>query len=535
MKAIAPYFVVIALLSGLTVSSYAQGIQDASPKGGFLPGSWLYRFDITLEEMWQGVLRVSSSANSQIDYLNKRISERQAEKAELIEKGSDITTKEFTEAKTLENYFRREVVDMKEKAGAPDRAEMEELRDGWREELGEKNLTYLAVQKENLRNRLLLALKSGDETALASIKEQYETAKKKYDDASVIMVNFRTADEMEAERIEEMFFEMDRAELVIQRAERQKAEAERLKWNVKSLLQIMDAAKKARDKNDAEALKNLTKNLQKTMRETRIDIERQQAADETKKDLAVEPKPAAAKPVLKKIPSETITKYPLGLMGWDYRFQAKVGTYFETTFDAMGGLPPYYFKLNNGTGFPPLGLILDLNGRLSGIPKAAGVYTFEVCAIDTAGDSDCPRNTMYVTGAEPQEPVVQPTPAPQPAPQPAPLPAPDIAPQFVIASAGCQLTKSAGADSEYTVNVAGTASGPVGARLSLPTLSGYTSESWTSSWGNGNGDVEDRGTSDPETTNWTSTLVVGRGTKTVEGYVRVGSNKVLDKRVLACE
>lgn len=63
-----------------------------------------------------------------------------------------------------------------------------------------------------------------------------------------------------------------------------------------------------------------------------------------------------------------------------------------------GGNPPYRFQLNSGTGFPPIGITLGLNGILSGIPSAAGTSTFSVCAVDLSGTSKCQTVTMVVVG-----------------------------------------------------------------------------------------------------------------------------------------
>lgn len=61
-----------------------------------------------------------------------------------------------------------------------------------------------------------------------------------------------------------------------------------------------------------------------------------------------------------------------------------------------GGVPPYHFQLQTGT-FPPIGLVLDLNGTLAGTPDGnSGTYTFGVCAVDLAGSNVCPSVTLTV-------------------------------------------------------------------------------------------------------------------------------------------
>lgn len=112
---------------------------------------------------------------------------------------------------------------------------------------------------------------------------------------------------------------------------------------------------------------------------------------------------------------------------------------------------------------------------------------------------------------------------------------------FSITSATCRFSRSTGPfDYEYEVAVAGTAGGPVGARLVLPSLSGYIRQSWSSSWGSGTSNVDDRGASQPATTSWTATLVIGRSpgsSVTVSGYVRNSENtqRVTDQRTLTCQ
>jgi hypothetical protein len=65
-----------------------------------------------------------------------------------------------------------------------------------------------------------------------------------------------------------------------------------------------------------------------------------------------------------------------------------------------GGLPPYHFQLDTAGGFPPIGLILGLNGILSGTPANGtdrpSPYAFRVCAVDLAGSNVCPTANILV-------------------------------------------------------------------------------------------------------------------------------------------
>lgn len=80
-----------------------------------------------------------------------------------------------------------------------------------------------------------------------------------------------------------------------------------------------------------------------------------------------------------------------------------------------GGNPAVYtYYLGSGVGFPPMGLILGLDGVLKGTPTAPGTSTFQVCVKDIGGRSYCrkysltvnplktpkPNSTCYTTSTE---------------------------------------------------------------------------------------------------------------------------------------
>jgi hypothetical protein len=60
------------------------------------------------------------------------------------------------------------------------------------------------------------------------------------------------------------------------------------------------------------------------------------------------------------------------------------------------GTSPYHFQLDSGTGFPPMGVILNPNGLLTGKPSAPGTSRFTVCAVDAAGTQSCKGVMMDV-------------------------------------------------------------------------------------------------------------------------------------------
>ncbi len=67
-----------------------------------------------------------------------------------------------------------------------------------------------------------------------------------------------------------------------------------------------------------------------------------------------------------------------------------------TQSNPSGGHPPYHFQLGSGGGFPPSGIILGLNGCLTGTPTVAGTRSFNVCAIDLNGAQVCGPSSVAV-------------------------------------------------------------------------------------------------------------------------------------------
>ncbi|MCX6799474.1 MAG: putative Ig domain-containing protein, partial [Candidatus Diapherotrites archaeon] len=73
------------------------------------------------------------------------------------------------------------------------------------------------------------------------------------------------------------------------------------------------------------------------------------------------------------------------------------------TTNPTGGEPPYHFQLDSGSGFPPMGISLNLNGMLTGTPTAEGESDFTVCAVDLSGNQDCKAFWLTVEKAEVSE------------------------------------------------------------------------------------------------------------------------------------
>src|SRR3989344_5652348 len=56
----------------------------------------------------------------------------------------------------------------------------------------------------------------------------------------------------------------------------------------------------------------------------------------------------------------------------------------------------YTFYLGSGVGFPPMGLVLGIDGVLKGTPTAKGTSKFQVCVKDVGGRSTCRTYSLTV-------------------------------------------------------------------------------------------------------------------------------------------
>lgn len=64
---------------------------------------------------------------------------------------------------------------------------------------------------------------------------------------------------------------------------------------------------------------------------------------------------------------------------------------------ATGGSPPYTFQSDTfRNGAPPMGMIVDLNGYLTGTPTSEGTYNVGVCVVDLVAKSSCDQATVTV-------------------------------------------------------------------------------------------------------------------------------------------
>jgi hypothetical protein len=108
--------------------------------------------------------------------------------------------------------------------------------------------------------------------------------------------------------------------------------------------------------------------------------------------------------------------------------QATVGHAYSTTVlkSVAGGTGNYHYHPGAfATGTPPLGMILQNTGVLTGTPTKAGKYTFELCVDDTTSNisGTCATTAITVVAAA-GTPAPAPTPTPPPPPAPTPTPTP---------------------------------------------------------------------------------------------------------------
>jgi hypothetical protein len=494
-RALAAVVVATTLLSGIA----AQAKGDTSVDAGILPDSRWYLLDQALETIGQW-LRVSPK--SRIAYIEKRMREREAEALAFALRQGESSfdtgplSDEAIDILGLRLQQKREALEATKGIGDP--AEQAEAIAGIQDRAWAFDKEYLAkiadlkasaeAQKSELLEKIAAARKAGDRAESAVLQDRYADATAKATALDNREYQLIWADGRQAETFENGLTGAEKAQLVFARVEQGNPG--------KEAAALLEKGKAALAEGDLKKLDRLASGLQATLPALRNDARKRQAAEDAKKDPAVEQKkpeapkkpaaqpkpatqpkpvaqpkvPAAPKTPLETIPSESVQTEPLTLIYYP-NINGQVGVPVNAQYGGQGGLPPYHFKLESGVGFPPLGVIFDANGLLSGTPKGHGVFVFSACVVDTAGNSVCEKTNMVVAGA------AEPEPAPAPAPLPEPGPAPEPATPFTLSlgSRTCSVreTYSDGSNSEW-VNVAGSAGGPVGTRVRADTSSGVT-------------------------------------------------------------
>ena len=74
---------------------------------------------------------------------------------------------------------------------------------------------------------------------------------------------------------------------------------------------------------------------------------------------------------------------------------AKVGAAYSASVAASGGVPPYRWKITQGSF--PAGLTLSRSGSISGTPTAKGTSSFHVRVSDAAKPADTKSKALSIT------------------------------------------------------------------------------------------------------------------------------------------
>ena len=492
---------------------YAQDAQfPATPdiatfraRAGILPDSPWYGVKLATEWFWRNM---QFNWKAEINVLNQQIEEREAEAWVMLEEKGE-RSHEFRRALGMYMDYQHDVLNLVKEHNPIAYQNYQDLltiQVGRNEEL-EKAINNapakaaLELKMNDLRVKLIQARNINNIQEIDVILKDLTKAKYDYLDLTVFQDDMFLVFSDANNNIENYFTGSAKIELVLRRAA---AEAERAKRDGADpdLARINDLiAQTQQAVADAQVkhANDLAQRLQKAMDQSVKNIQKKKAAEMAKQDLTdqgtkapekKEPAPAPVQqPILQEIPSESVNTNPLVLLGFYNGLQGEVGTFFAVNFGGQGGLPPYHFQLNTGGGFPPMGLILDINGRLSGTPTVEGTSNFGVCVVDTSGANKCYTFTMVVAPE-----VIVPPPPPPPPP-----PAPDDTTLVsgTVTGTTCnvvQLNAGIGGTVDYyDAVISGTASGPVGTTIYGGVI---TCDSWNGCY---------RSENDPSQTGWEDT------------------------------
>lgn len=439
MKRILAIAVLLAMLVGGNVAA-AEAETEGDVKAGITPASRWYFLDIFAEDVWQAMIGFNKRAKGY--YLLDRMKEREAETV-LMANEKGLRSEEARQAAGLYLDLQNELTDHVKKL-RDERLAREAAADlfGQFQEGIAEEMERLESRKKVIRDQIVEARNAGDDAKTAALLAELSAVKKEYEDFMFQHEQWRSAAEMSAERIEDLFTGRDKAELVLQRAEAAKKYYQQAgdTDGIEHLDALIAQARQAMAGDAAEKIDEAIRNVQKQMHAEKIAAKKRadtvlaaaELPEERGEEPLKEPEPAQtaqkpASPPQQKVeqPPKQPAPPPLGdtdtakiarpvVLKGVTELNATVGDYFEYSFcrpalarksdlctaaatDPSGGQPPYHFQLGSGVGFPPPGLKLNLNGVLSGTPSAAGNATFSVCAVDLAGKSACKTVTVKVT------------------------------------------------------------------------------------------------------------------------------------------
>lgn len=189
---------------------------------------------------------------------------------------------------------------------------------------------------------------------------------------------------------------------------------------------------------------------------------------------------------------------------------------------ASSGEPPYTFMADSyATGATPMGVVIGMDGSLSGTPSMEGDYGFGVCVKDMTGTSKCTQASLKVN-PEAEEQANDNGGGDEGTQGDGGETEPEVS--ATVDSASCSLVKRSqtGDVIEYAfrLTASGTVTGPVGTRVYAGTMpddygesgsyidddtASFTTDSWTAKEAVGYSPDwrrHYRGEGDPETTTW---------------------------------
>ncbi|MBI4117677.1 MAG: hypothetical protein HY453_01180 [Parcubacteria group bacterium] len=460
---------------------------------------FFYNLKIFGEDMTQMFFGVFSG-NTERDYLKERIAERQAE-MDIIRKKENWGEEYLRVAnirRRLEKTLDEKLID----AGEPIHLPIDFWEEGNLYSDATKNARLNTVRKRLAELDGVDENLTGEEIFLRNELAELESEKKMSDEFDMLFTLSRLSDK---EYVEKLLKEKEKLSFAIETAlEAAENNQSLYSGEFRENADVLDANKKLEasirqaqmiflDKNYAliddavrrmqNDLLEIAKVLEKQSYQSSVSNKTVAKTDDRKtpipQPIVVDTKPAE-KPIQKPktpltpLPTETEGS-PLTLLGYYAGLSGQVNVYFSVNFGGQGGNPPYHFQLGSGVGFPPQGIVLDANGKLSGTPKIAGTSTFSVCVLDLSATSDCGTFTMIVTEAEKPETT------------------PKTEVTLSLISRSCVGDK---------VQVIGRASGPVGTTFNSHYSDGPDCGSWTITPSSGCRREE----GDPESTQWVYTF-----------------------------
>lgn len=525
---------IAVLLTMLVGGNVAAAETKGDVRAGITPASRWYFLDIFAEDVWQAIIGFDKRAKGY--YLLDRMREREAEMA-LMADQKGLRSSEVRKAAGLYLDLQHDLTGHLKKLH-DERLAREAAADLFRQfEQGiAEEKDRLDARKKVIRDQIVEARNAGDDAKTAALLAELSAVKKEYEDFMFQHEEWRSAAEMSAERIEDLFTGKDKAELVLQRAEAAKKYYQQAgdTDGIEHLDTLIAQARQAMAEDAAEKINETIRNVQKQMHAEKIAAKKRadtvlaaaELPEERSEKPLKEPEPAqtAQRPAPPPLGDTDMAKVagPVVLKGVA-ELNATVGDYFEYSFcrpasarksdlctaaatDPSGGQPPYHFQLGSGVGFPPPGLKLNLNGVLAGTPSAAGNATFSVCAVDLAGKSACKTVTVKVTKKAEAVPV-----------------------GGSITSVECSRKDLGAGDWGWDITIRGTASGPVGADMT--TVSGWLNPATgCTAWGMNCG----RDEGEPAETTWSYSFGTGPEGTLPDRSISVGGLELVPRGTKLC-